>query len=207
MEQLLKMKYQELVDFLIEKYGKVPGSYFLTDTYKSANPKIKRGKEGLFVHHIDEDKAVMLSTVDVIKSQNYPWEWQQGDRLVYCDLLEHLLLHIKIMEEPHPDKWENHKVGFGGAFAFMIPELNDIYSGIEYKQPWKQAVVKKVINRKEEYFKLLKAAMPFCEGHFENIYSSLPANSMIWNIKKNEKLFDEIETKVVDVFFEENGIE
>ena len=46
----------------IQEYGKAKGDYFLTETCASKNKKITRTSEGLYCHHIDEDKAIMLST-------------------------------------------------------------------------------------------------------------------------------------------------
>lgn len=99
---LLYKSYIECCDYLKKKYGKVNGNYFLTESFKSVNSKIKRTKEGLYIHHLDEDKAIMLSNKEyAIKN---PYKYQLHDRLVYCNLLEHLILHIKIMEHPHKNK-------------------------------------------------------------------------------------------------------
>jgi len=49
-------------------------------------------------------------------------------------LLEHLVLHIKIFEFPNLNKNIIDDVGVGGIYAFIAPELNDIYSGIKYKR-------------------------------------------------------------------------
>ncbi|WP_375317597.1 hypothetical protein [Spiroplasma endosymbiont of Virgichneumon dumeticola] len=115
---------------------------------------ITRGKEGLYIHHIDEDKAILLSTPEWARIS--PFDYQKADRLVYCNLLEHLVLHIKIFEYPHPNKNPMMAVGVGGIYGFIVPELNDIYSGIQYKQPWKQQVIKNIISLKNEYFKCIK---------------------------------------------------
>ena len=53
-ELLSKMNYDTLCKHLIEKYGKVKGSYFVNETCRTPNSKIKRSSEGLFVHHIKE---------------------------------------------------------------------------------------------------------------------------------------------------------
>ncbi len=151
----------------------------------------------MYVHHIDEDKAIMLSTVEIIKKFNYPFEWQKAERLVYCDLLEHLLLHIKIQEFPHPKKWLGHDVGIEGSLNFIIPELNDIYSGISYKQIWKQKVIESVIDRKDEYFLLLDKIRQLGISYedFSKV-KSLPFNSHIWNENYNNELLEEIKNKI-----------
>ena len=63
---------------------------------------------------------------------NNPFEYQKAGRLVYCNLLEHLLLHVKIAENPSPDANENELPGIGGAINFICKDLNDIYSGKEF---------------------------------------------------------------------------
>lgn len=42
-------------------------------------------------------------------------------------------MHIKIMQYPHKDKNVDGNIEIGDVFNFMIPELNNIYSGIKYK--------------------------------------------------------------------------
>ena len=67
---------------------------------KSFNPnqKCKRTKEGLFAHHKMEDRMVMLS--EKLIAMMFPFEWQQKHNIVYCDYLEHLLLHVLICKFP-----------------------------------------------------------------------------------------------------------
>ena len=50
--------------------------------------------EGLEVHHVGEDNYPNLS--DIKYALTAPWEEQLPDRLVYCNLLEHTLLHTLI---------------------------------------------------------------------------------------------------------------
>lgn len=90
----LSMNYYDLCNYLKRKYGNALYDYFSTPECKSRNPKIGRGIEGLYCHHIDEDKGSDLS--GPVSSQRQPFEWQKADRLVYCNLLEHLILHLKI---------------------------------------------------------------------------------------------------------------
>lgn len=55
----------------------------------------------------------MLSHLEY--AQKNPYEWQKKENIVYCNLLEHLFLHILICENPSADKNTNEKVGFGGV--------------------------------------------------------------------------------------------
>lgn len=153
-DELLQMNYDEVVLSLIKKYGKVTGDYFSKPTCLSANRKIKRTSEGLLIHHIDEDKAIMLSTP--AHARENPFDYQKADRLVYCNLLEHLVLHIKIFEYPNANKNKKEICGVGGIYNFMVPQLNDIYEGTVYKRPWQQKIADVVLPLKQEYFKCIK---------------------------------------------------
>ncbi len=75
----------------------------------------------------------MLSTPTYAKKN--PFDYQKADHLVYCNLLEHLVLHIKIVEYPNPAQNAGETCGgIGGIiYNYIVPELNDIYSGIVYK--------------------------------------------------------------------------
>ena len=105
--------YSTYCNHLLEKYGAVDGDYF-TPTF-SQNMSIKRTEEGLYIHHIDEDKIANLSDYDVAKVNSF--EHQRAGRLVYADLFEHILLHILIGEQ-------NKGLGFGGA-EVMFAYAND----------------------------------------------------------------------------------
>ena len=64
------------------------------------NMKVSGTNEGLYCRRIDidEDKAIMLS--DSKYSINNSCEYQKTSRLVCCNILENLILHIKIVEGP-----------------------------------------------------------------------------------------------------------
>lgn len=191
LKTMLDKGYYQLVDFLKEKYGEVPFDYFTSPNCVSKNAKNSRTKDGLYIHHIDEDKAILLSTKEyAIKN---PFEYQKAHRLVYCNLLEHLILHIKIMENPSTLKNVNESVGIGGVFAFMIPELNDIYSGISYKQEWKINCLNVVVDLKEEYLSVLEHLMiNFPEFPLEMYLTSLNDRFGGWNSNNNKKLYKQI---------------
>lgn len=154
-KKLMKMSYQELVQFLLKKYGPVKYDYFVNERCISKNSKISRTKDGLFCHHIDEDKAIMLST-DKYAAQN-PFRYQKADRLVYCNLLEHFLLHILITEEPRAKNAnENEVQGIGGAVNFISKQLNEVYGGYPFTQSWRIKVADAVRNDYGSYIVMLK---------------------------------------------------
>ena len=121
--QQYNMNYDELVKYLINKYGEVSGNFFCTPEMKSANTKIKRSKEGLQVHHIKEDRAIMLSNPAFAK--DFPWSYQEGYNLVYCNLVEHMLLHMIITRELTNSKINEYQCvpGIGGVVNYMLPQV------------------------------------------------------------------------------------
>ena len=137
LEQEETLSYLDLCDYLIKKYSCVDNDFFKDDSYKNPNANIKRSKDGLFVHHIDENKFIMLSNPDYIKLQNVPFDCQKASHLVYCNWIEHILLHWKIYEEYNnrTDKpvitidgiTAPIELGIGGIFNYMIPQINDYY--------------------------------------------------------------------------------
>lgn len=184
--------YEEYCEYLKNKYGEAPCAYFNENWNKNA--KISRTKDGLYCHHIREDRGIMLSTVEYAK--NNPYEWQLPENLCYCDLLEHLFLHILICENPSAYKNEGEEVGIGGVIDFIVPELNDVYSGFKTKQSWRITRHEKIINDREAYFELLKR---FRKGQmFTKFYSddylltSFNEQYGLWSIQNNEDLYCEI---------------
>lgn len=71
----LKMTYGELQCYLIQKYGAAKYDYFSTPECKSSNKKVTRTSEGLYCHHMDEDKEYNLGSPLQAKLQ--PFEWQK----------------------------------------------------------------------------------------------------------------------------------
>ena len=153
-ESMLKMSYQDIVSALLKKYGSAKHNYFKDTACKAKNSLVTRTNEGLFCHHIDEDKAIMLCNDKF--AVNNPFEYQKADRLVYCNLLEHLLLHVKIAENPNPDANENELPGIGGAINFICKDLNDIYSGKEFADEWRKNVANKVKDNFDDYIIILR---------------------------------------------------
>lgn len=137
LEEELKLNYLDLCKFLQDKYGTPKGNYFLTESCKSKNTKITRGNEGLFLHHINENTHIQLSKLEyAVKA---PFEYQKAENLCYCNYLEHMVLHMKIVEEYLT--MENVKKyvcmpGIGGLLNFIVPEINDYFNGYQYQRAW-----------------------------------------------------------------------
>ena len=151
----LDMGYQELVSYLLEKYGPAKYDYFVNDLFKTKNNKVSRTKEGLYCHHMDEDKAIMLSSAEWARKN--PFDYQKAERLVYCNALEHLILHVKIVEAPRAEGanlFEAH--GVGGAVNFLCPQINDYYNGFEYKREFERNIFGVIKDNFEDYIKILR---------------------------------------------------
>lgn len=151
-EKVKDLNYLEYCDYLQEKYG-IGLCDYMTENWNSKQ-KCKRTKEGLLAHHKYEDHAIMLSTKE-FAMQN-PFEWQKAENIVYCDYLEHLFLHILVCENPSKEQNKNVIVGVGGVLTFMIPELNDFYSGWESKQEWRRICHERIKNDKDVFLALVK---------------------------------------------------
>lgn len=183
--------YVEYCDYLQNKYGAGLCDYMTKSWNK--NQKISRTKDGLYAHHKYEDHAILLSNPEYAKKN--PYEWQLRENIVYCDLLEHLFLHILICENPSKNKNENEKVGFGGVVNFIVPELNDVYSGWVSKQQWQLNCHNKIINDKNVYMELVKRFKELYDNNpfiLKNLYRSWNEQFGIWSSKNNEDLYEEI---------------
>ena len=192
-QRVRNMTYLQYCDYLQDKYG-IGLADFMTKSV-NPNPKCKRTKDGLIAHHKAEDKMIMLSTKEF--AHMCPFEWQQKENIVYCDYLEHLLLHVLICKYPSPNKHPMAEVGIGGVVNFLAPELNDLYSGWRTSQAWRQNCHDKVINDKDVYLCILKDFIDFEEStnyDFDRdiLYTSFNEDLGGWDSSMNQAIFEEI---------------
>lgn len=183
--------YLEYCDYLQQKYGAGLCDYMRPNWTK--NQKVTRTKEGLYVHHKFEDHAIMLGNPEYA-SKN-PYEWQKKENLVYCNLLEHLLLHQLICEYPAEDKNDNEQVGIGGVVNFIVPELNDVYSGWVSKQSWQQNCHSVIIDNRDVYLLLLKRYKDFHNNDPVSVKWLLKSYNKkygLWSDENNSDLYSEI---------------
>lgn len=127
---LLNSSYNQAVERLLLKYGPAQDDYFRESSYlRFLNGEIKnitkgkyqRTREGLYCHHIDEFEFENLSNKDFIQTYRYPYTYQARDRLVYCDLIEHLILHTLITKETDGYR------GLTGYATYIRPMVNEWY--------------------------------------------------------------------------------
>src|SRR5699024_5944604 len=116
--------------FLLEKYGAAQDDYYRERSYyrflKGEIKNITYGKysrtsEGLYCHHIDEIKELKISDQSYVKANNLSFEYQKKDRLVYCDLIEHTILHTLIAKET------SQQYGLPGYLTHLKPMIEDWY--------------------------------------------------------------------------------
>lgn len=189
-KKIMNLNYRDYCEYLKKKYGPATCDYFTKSFNK--NPKVTRTSEGLVCHHICEDKAIMLSTPE--HARNNPFEYQKAHNLVYCDYLEHLLLHILICEEPAEDHNPLEAVGVGGVVNFIVPELNDLYAGWETNQKWRAVCHSKIINDKSVYFELLKRFKTEFPELEPLLYKSFNEVFGLWNSRNNKKIYEQIKS-------------
>lgn len=191
-EQVKSLNYPEYCNYLKKKYGQPKFPYYTRDGKK--NRGNSKTREGLFIHHVFEDHAIRLS--DEMYASINPYEWQLPENLVYCDFLEHLLLHILICESPSPDHNRIEAPGIGGVRNFIVPELNDAYSGYRPKLAWKQCCYNKVIEDKDVYFELVRRFKHGCSNlplySEEKLYRSFNEQYGQWSVEKDEEIITEL---------------
>ena len=129
-KQLLSKNYDKAIEILFEKYGAAEDDYFSKKSYerffKGEIKQITKGKfsrsvDGLECHHIDENKFLHMTNMDCIKDQSIPFESHQKEKLVFCDVIEHAILHILIAKETSLD------LGTPGYIVFLRPKIQDWY--------------------------------------------------------------------------------
>ncbi len=188
----LKMTYDELVDYLLKKYGPAQYDYFCNESCKSKNSKVSRTNEGLYCHHIDENKAILLSNDKF--AVNNPFEYQKANRLVYCNVLEHLILHIKIVEEPKNENANQMEIqGIGGAVCFICPQINDYFNGYEFKQQYLINIFSLIENNFNDYIDILEYFLDVVEKN--PIYKSIVTKDRLsvgWDQQIVKRVYDQL---------------
>ncbi len=186
------MTYLEYCDYLQGKYG-IGLSDYMTKSFNK-NQKVTRTKEGLVAHHKMEDRMILLSNPQI--ACNCPFEWQKKENIVYCDYLEHLFLHVLICKYPSAEKEYIVDVGIGGVVNFIVPELNDLYSGWQTAQSWRQNCHDKVRHDKDVYLAILKDFIAYEKEDrnfdIKSLFTSFNEEYGTWSRDKNKTLYKEI---------------
>ncbi|CAK1253162.1 hypothetical protein LMG30237_ALEAABJJ_01458 [Fructobacillus tropaeoli] len=157
---LTNMNYREAISYLKNRYGEVTDNYFREKSYERfLNQEIKsiaKGKysktaEGLYTHHILENKFANISNLNFIRKYQYPFYLQTKENLVYADLVEHLILHGLITKET------NGEFGYAG-YQFIYPMLVTwLIWGIDPKPAWMKNVKNKINLTSDEATKIYRS--------------------------------------------------
>ncbi|MFD1609575.1 hypothetical protein, partial [Oceanobacillus luteolus] len=158
---LLSKTYDEAVEYLLKKYGAARDDFFREQSYerflKGEIKKITKGKysrsvEGLECHHIDENKFLNMTNESFIKAQNIAFKYHKKERLVFCDIVEHAILHTIISKETALE------FGIPGYQVFLRPKIKDWYVEkiIPKKSKWHIACYHRSYITPEDAYELLE---------------------------------------------------
>ncbi len=184
------LPYLELCKYLQQKYGPATCDYFVSPECKTKNKKVTRTSEGLFCHHIFENRYGNLSEPHIAKIQ--PFETQKKENLVYCNYLEHLILHLKInansrskFEEAFEIKYFFNSLGF----FWIANDINYLFKNGGSSQKWRNNCFGVVKDDFEDYVSILRAALCFIDKRF---------------VGENKRIIHEGEILTIEVFDDGN---
>lgn len=130
---VLKIRnYEEACKYLQRKYDSLGFSrenyYTISSKGKLIkNDKVGQGAKGLQYHHMCENKVPGLSSPQIARNNSI--EYQEASNMCYCNLIEHMWLHILIAENNFDvsDIEEGVITGLGGV-RWMVIAINSILS-------------------------------------------------------------------------------
>lgn len=138
--------------------------------------KASRTDEGLYCHHIDEKKDLNISNQSFVKMNKVPFDYQRKDRLVYCDLIEHTILHVLITKET------SLKFGYLGYSVYLKPIIVDWYLDKKIPKPkWMKNCYYKSFLTPQQAINILKEM----EEALGNSYYNTPFD--YYEAKRKEK--------------------
>ena len=101
----------------------------------------------------------------------------------------------------YPDPQTLEDVGIGGIIDFLVPELNDIYSGWIPKLPWQDNCRKRIIEDMNVYLAIIKMFITYLQENrgltFDNrtvLHSSANERYGCWSKMPNEKIYIQIDS-------------
>lgn len=201
----LSLSYDEQIEYLKKKYGEVPGNYFATDSFASKNKRIRRTSEGLQIHHVEERVCPDLAQREI--AVQCPPEWQTSYNLVYCNLLEHLVLHIKtsihmhngILDSPH-----RFSLLFKNGIAYICATINDVYTKDEEKMSeLEKNYLQPIKDNYSDYIFLLHLMEGYVIKNYQG--SVRPTFNGDRKVYSNGKLFKRFYNDSFEVFFRDEG--
>ena len=165
----VKMTYYELQEYLLKKCGPAKYDYFTKPECIYKNKKVSRTKEGLYCHHMDEDEGGNLSNPPQARQQCF--EWQKKERLVYCNAIEHLILHMKIniLRQKRMLEVPSDISAFfttGGVF-WITMILDDMYMNGGPKADWMKPCYERIQENYNDYISLMKSYFKYIEQNYK----------------------------------------
>ena len=170
LQKQFDLPYADHLLYLKKKYGMCPGSYYLTEKCVSTNAKIRRGSEGLQVHHDKEWNPDDISCHSLSSKElalKYPFEYQKEENLTYCNALEHFLLHIKIYQLRKEAL--NGFLFVDGIETYIIPFLNDIYRAHHFNKEYLKATKASIRDNYDQYLELLETYASISERDISDL--------------------------------------
>lgn len=192
-QQVKDFTYEQYCDHLQAKYG-IGLADYMTKSF-NINSKCQRTKDGLIAHHKKEDTTTAILSMKVI-AMRYPFDWQMRENIVYCDYLEHLLLHVLICKYLSSDEPDFVKLGINYVVDSIVSELNDVYSGWVARSQWRSNCHEKIINDKAVYLEILRKFIEIekmnSDFSVDMLCESYNKPVGLWSDKKNEAIYDAI---------------
>lgn len=193
---LMTLNYDKISLFLQKKYGIPKKPYFSNDKFNSKSHQ-NLATIGLMIHHYYEKKWIMLCNKTYAK--NLPFSYQEPKNLIICNIIEHLLLHIKIWIEcklvldHYFDKLTEKNIyflilpGYGGVVNFIVPEILQALIGLKfYKKQVKWKNKQYAIISKYDKENLEKFLVTFFGEELKKIKSHHGIYYPKFNIKFNQ---------------------
>lgn len=166
----MSMTYLELVDHLLNKYGHAQCDYFLSEKCTSKNKKVTRTSEGLLCHHIDENICDDLS--EPSQAASHSFEYQKAGRLVYCNYIEHLLLHIQIGKDRYWEKYAALETPsqlsyfLTSGVVYLCRDINELYDSQGCSTAWKNRCYQEIKENMSDYIFILKSLFLYLDEHY-----------------------------------------
>ena len=191
----MEMDYDQLVQYLLNKYGGSKYDYYVNESCKTKNKKVTRSNEGLLCHHIDEDKAYSLCSP--VAAQCFSFEYQKKGRLVYCNYIEHLLLHILIGKNSY---WKRRStlesttafnLFITPGMGYICSDINGLFEKNGSSLKWKQRCYQEIKDNFDDYIFILNS---FIEYLFNNYTGKKPLK--VGQKVKNDTLGYGVITKI-----------
>ena len=158
--------------------------------------QVTRTKEGLYCHHLREDRGGNLSSPGAADSQ--PFEWQKKENLLYCNILEHLILHIKIavLRDKRIFKEAANIESFFTTHGInmICKDIVDFFELDGTKVAWKKRCFEEVRDNYDDFLDIINSIFLYIDARYIG-----PKSDDVLLEKGRKFLWGDTETEIVDV--------